>query len=90
MGIAEQITWLLSGTTAAGLFGAWLAYLLVLAIYRLHFSPLARFPGPKLAALSKWYEFYYDVVLKGRFTFKIQELHKIYGKRNLFSSRPAR
>jgi hypothetical protein len=81
MGIPEQISWLLSGSMVAGLFVAWLAYLLALAIYRLHFSPLARFPGPKLAALSKWYELYYDVVRKGRFTFKIQELHKTYGKR---------
>lgn len=43
------------------------------------FHPLAHFPGPKLAALSKWYEFYYDVVLKGQFTFQIQDLHKKYG-----------
>ncbi|KAH7378902.1 cytochrome P450 family protein [Cadophora sp. MPI-SDFR-AT-0126] len=46
---------------------------------RLVFSPLAAFPGPKLAALTNWYEFYYDVILQGQFTFKIQELHKKYG-----------
>lgn len=56
-----------------------LIYLAGLAIYRLYFSPIAKFPGPKLAALSKWYEFYYEVVLKGQFTFHIQELHKKYG-----------
>ena len=36
--------------------------------------------GPTLAALSNWYEFYYDVTLQGKFTFHIQELHKKYGK----------
>jgi hypothetical protein len=61
------------------LFGAYAAYLLGLVIYRLYFHPLAKFPGPKYAAISRWHEFYYEVVLKGQFTFKVQELHKQYG-----------
>ena len=54
-------------------------YLITTAIYRLYFSPLAKFPGPKLAALTLWYEFYYDVVKRGKYTWKIAELHKQYG-----------
>lgn len=54
-------------------------YLAGLGVYRLYFSPLAAYPGPKLAALSNWYEFYYDVILQGQFTPHIQELHKRYG-----------
>ncbi|TLD20674.1 hypothetical protein PspLS_08795 [Pyricularia sp. CBS 133598] len=50
-----------------------------LAVYRLFFSPIAHLPGPKLAALSFWYEFYYDVILGGRYVFKIKELHAQYG-----------
>ncbi|KAI0154616.1 cytochrome P450, partial [Xylariaceae sp. FL1272] len=50
-----------------------------LAVYRLFFHPLAHFPGPKLAAISRWYEAYYDVVKDGQYTFKIKELHKKYG-----------
>ncbi|KAI9791752.1 MAG: hypothetical protein M1816_003562 [Peltula sp. TS41687] len=48
-------------------------------IYHLYLSPLAKFPGPKLAASSRFYEFYYDCLLKGKFAFKISELHKRYG-----------
>lgn len=55
------------------------ALLIYLAIYRLFLSPLAKFPGPKFAALSGWYEAYYDIVLRGQFAFHIEELHKIYG-----------
>lgn len=56
-----------------------LVYGVGLAVYRLWLSPIAKFPGPKLAALTKWYEFYYEVVRNGQFTFHIQDLHKQYG-----------
>lgn len=55
------------------------AWLVSVAIYRLYFSPLAKIPGPKLAGLTSWYEFYYDVILPGRYVFKIKELHEKYG-----------
>ncbi|KAH9894544.1 cytochrome P450 [Xylariomycetidae sp. FL2044] len=54
-------------------------YYVTLALYRLYLHPLARFPGPKLAAVTRWYEGYYDVYLSGRYTFKIAELHEQYG-----------
>ncbi|KAL1605273.1 hypothetical protein SLS60_004821 [Paraconiothyrium brasiliense] len=54
-------------------------YVVVGAFYRLFYSPVSRYPGPRLAALTFWYEFYYDVVCKGRFSWKIQELHQRYG-----------
>ena len=49
-------------------------------VYRLLLSPIAKFPGPKLAAVTFWYEFYYDAILKGRYTFKIKEMHEKYGE----------
>ncbi|OCK81439.1 cytochrome P450 monooxygenase [Lepidopterella palustris CBS 459.81] len=55
------------------------AYTLYGALWRLYLSPIAHIPGPKLAALTLWYEFYYDVILGGQYTFKIIELHKQYG-----------
>ena len=54
-------------------------------VYSVYFGPLSKFPGPKLAAATLWYEFYYDVILQGRYTFKIKELHKKYGMRKLIS-----
>ena len=64
---------LVAATTTIG-------YCLAVAGYRLFFHPIAHFPGPKLAGLTRWYEFYYEMVQKGQMTFHIQDLHKKYGK----------
>ena len=61
------------------LFCAFIVSVLSLYLYRMFFDPLASFPGPKLAAASLWYEFYYDVIKKGRYTWKIGEMHDTYG-----------
>ena len=63
--------------------GCFLLYVLGLYAYRLLFHPLAKFPGPKLAAISNWYEFYWDVLQHGKFTEHIQALHKQYGTSTL-------
>lgn len=54
-------------------------YVSGLYLYRVFFDPLSKFPGPKLAAASLWYEFYYDVVKKGRYTWEIAKMHDKYG-----------
>ncbi|KAF1994629.1 cytochrome P450 [Amniculicola lignicola CBS 123094] len=58
---------------------AYVLYLVGLCVYRLLFHPLAKFPGPKLAAVTSWYEAYYEIVLKGQYSKKITQLHDIYG-----------
>lgn len=49
------------------------------AIYRVYFSPLSKFPGPKLAAATLWYEFYYNIYQGGMYIWQIQKMHEKYG-----------
>ncbi|VUC27941.1 unnamed protein product [Clonostachys rosea] len=63
----------------ASSFCTWVVYLILLGIHRLYFHPLSKFPGPRLAAATQWYETFYDVFRKGQFTFEIQRMHQKYG-----------
>lgn len=51
------------------------------ALWRLYLSPVAHISGPPFAILTFWNEFYYDVVLGGKYTWKISEYHERYGKK---------
>ena len=55
-------------------------HLLVLIIHRLYFSLIAHIPGPRLAALTYFYQFYYDLwPYQGQFIFQYAKLHEGYG-----------
>jgi hypothetical protein len=73
---AQQSPWL-----AAMLILTFVVFLRVLVIvtYRLTLSPLAKFPGSKLAAATGLYETYFNLVKNGQYVFKIERLHDIYG-----------
>ncbi|TRX88990.1 hypothetical protein FHL15_010112 [Xylaria flabelliformis] len=58
---------------------AWGVYFAGLVIYRLYFHPLAGFPGPKLAAATGWYEFYFQCWLEGQYIFETEKMVKKYG-----------
>jgi hypothetical protein len=73
----EAITHILTWPRVLGTVAAYVA---TTVVYRLFFHPLARFPGPRLAAVTRWYEGYYDLWQSGQYTFKIGELHKEYGE----------
>ncbi len=69
----------LYGLASSVALGGTLMYVALKWIYRLYFHPLANFPGPKLAAMSTWYEGYYDVIQKGQYIFQVEKMHKKYG-----------
>ncbi|KAH6677138.1 putative cytochrome P450 [Halenospora varia] len=48
-------------------------------IYRLYIHPLAKVPGPKLAALTQGYEMYFDLIQPARFPWQLRKLHERYG-----------
>jgi hypothetical protein len=54
-------------------------YFVILLCYRLYFHPLKQFPGPRLAAATRFYEFYFSVLKGGKFHLEIERLHSIYG-----------
>lgn len=58
-----------------------LVHRLLLVIYRLIIHPLAKFPGPKLAAASNVYAMYYDLHPShlGSLVKRLPELHDRYG-----------
>lgn len=57
-----------------------LSYLVCNTIYQLYFSPLSKFPGPKIAAVTLGYEIYYDVFKWGKYYLKIRKMHERYGE----------
>ena len=55
------------------------ASFVVFVVSRLYFHPLSKFGGPKIAALTRWYEFYHDVIRGGTYVKYYPELHQKYG-----------
>lgn len=85
--MALELSLTYAGNTATAIAGLVAAYCLFGVIYRLYFHPLAKFPGPKLAAATLWYEFFYDCIRFGQYTFQIGRMHEKYGLSDI-STRP--
>ncbi|KIK54973.1 hypothetical protein GYMLUDRAFT_176346 [Collybiopsis luxurians FD-317 M1] len=56
-----------------------LFYFAALALYRIFFHPLRSYPGPVLAAVTDWYQVYYNILQGGALVTEIERLHKCYG-----------
>ncbi|CBF78322.1 protein CYP677A1 [Aspergillus nidulans FGSC A4] len=66
-------------TSLLALAGALISYSLSYVCYTFYWHPLARFPGPPLAALTRFYRAYIDISWKHSFVHHLGELHKKYG-----------
>ena len=67
------------GPAIASLVALWAVYRVLVALYNISpFHPLYKFPGPRLAAATYWYEAYYDWILQGRYTKVIAQMHEDY------------
>ena len=62
-----------------------LAYVVLKVVYRLTLHPLAKFPGPRLAAVTTLYNAYYDILQPGLIK-NLPDLHKKYG--NIIRTQP--
>ncbi|TGO39669.1 hypothetical protein BHYA_0049g00040 [Botrytis hyacinthi] len=45
---------------------------------RLYFHPLSKIPGPRLAAATSWYEFYYNAIRDGLYIRSFEKMHTDY------------
>ena len=59
-----------------------LIYFLGIVFYRLFRHPLAKFPGPRIAAATYLYEIAFDYFGNGAYLFEIERMHHKYGTLN--------
>ncbi|KAB8075740.1 Trichodiene oxygenase [Aspergillus leporis] len=69
-----------SPATAVGAaVGVYFLYFLWTCFYNLFLHPLRKIPGPKLAAIGPYLEFYHEVIRDGQYIWEIQKMHEKYG-----------
>lgn len=55
------------------------------AIHNYYRNDLSRFPGPRLAAMTSFYQTYIEVITDSCFIQKLEELHAVYGEAMRFN-----
>nr|UWK20100.1 cytochrome P450 [Trichoderma rubi] len=80
----DQLETLLARDVQPKLFVVFMAVLAIIStltkwVYNLHLHPQRKIPGPRLAAMTGLYEFWFDVVMNGRYSAEIDRMHEIYG-----------
>lgn len=71
------------GATALALaaaLSAVVAYLVYAAVYNVCFHPLAKFPGPPVAAATTYWKAYVECIAQRSFCHVLVELHAQYGE----------
>ncbi|GAM42250.1 hypothetical protein TCE0_044r16037 [Talaromyces pinophilus] len=69
------------GLSLAAVFGLYAAFWVLRAVYYLTLHPLARYPGPRSAAVSTWW--IYRLSKTYRIEQRLEQLHKRYGTKVL-------
>ena len=54
-------------------------YIIAKLLYNLPFHPLAKFPGPRLAAATSWWQTYLEVFQGESLSLTLLDLHAQYG-----------
>ncbi|KAI4934476.1 hypothetical protein J4E85_002333 [Alternaria conjuncta] len=79
-GLSQGSKSVFSVAMVAWLVLLWVGYRIAIALYNISpFHPLAKFPGPKIAAATYLYEAYHDWWLGGRYGKVIARMHEQYG-----------
>ncbi|GAO14689.1 uncharacterized protein UV8b_04626 [Ustilaginoidea virens] len=60
-------------------FAAFVLHRIYRCVYNLYFHPLSKFPGPRLAAATSLYEFWFDVIRDGLYIWEVEKMHDKYG-----------
>jgi membrane-bound metal-dependent hydrolase YbcI (DUF457 family) len=76
---------MITSTLPAGyLAAATVVSLLSVFVYRRYFHPLAKVPGPALAAVTHLYAFFFNNAGGSRYYAQIEKLHRKYGTASEF------
>jgi cytochrome P450 len=77
--ISRALTTSARGSPTWTLFVLLVTYFAGRCIYNLYFHPLHKIPGPRIAAMTSFYDFWYDVVRGGTYLWEIGKMHEVYG-----------
>ncbi|KAJ3559562.1 hypothetical protein NM688_g265 [Phlebia brevispora] len=64
---------------ASTLVLAWFVWTILNGLYNLYWHPLAKYPGPKLAAFTLWWKIYCELFSKENPVDIVARLHEVYG-----------
>jgi hypothetical protein len=70
----------IAGVVLPAIVASFVAYAVYTIIYNVYFHPLAKFPGPPLAATTTYWKAYVECIADRSFCHELVELHAQYGE----------